>query len=145
VYRKIVVCLDGSALAEEVIPYALEQARRGGGELILLYVRTPVDRRRSWTDLEHSVKVSGSGVAGAYLAGLAERLGARGIHVEHATVSQRGRSLADAIIGFARESHADAIALTPHGRGRRIDRPLGAVASSVLRKTTVPVLVTTSR
>ena len=34
-FKKILVCLDGSELAEVILPYALEQAKRFGSELVL--------------------------------------------------------------------------------------------------------------
>jgi nucleotide-binding universal stress UspA family protein len=37
-FKKILVCLDGSSLAEQVLPYALEVAERFGGALVLLQV-----------------------------------------------------------------------------------------------------------
>jgi len=37
-YKKIAVCLDGSELAEQILPYAAEQARHFGSTLVLLRV-----------------------------------------------------------------------------------------------------------
>jgi len=39
-HRKILVCLDGSKLAEAIIPYAVEQARKFNAELVLFRVTT---------------------------------------------------------------------------------------------------------
>src|SRR5512137_2581769 len=37
-FQKILVCLDGSKLAEQILPYAAEQATRFGSNLALLQV-----------------------------------------------------------------------------------------------------------
>jgi len=40
-YKKMLVPMDGSKLAEVVLPYAKELAGRLGLDLIFLYVRSP--------------------------------------------------------------------------------------------------------
>ena len=37
-FQKILVCLDGSKLAEQILPYAAEQAARFGSNLVLFQV-----------------------------------------------------------------------------------------------------------
>ena len=37
-FQKILVCLDGSKLAEQILPYATEQATRFGSSLVLFQV-----------------------------------------------------------------------------------------------------------
>ena len=41
-YKRILLPLDGSALAEQALPYAVAQAERFGAELILLKVLEPL-------------------------------------------------------------------------------------------------------
>jgi len=37
-FEKILVCLDGSELAEQILPYASEEAAKLGSTLVLLHV-----------------------------------------------------------------------------------------------------------
>ena len=37
-FEKILVCLDGSELAEQILPYAVEEARRFQSQVVLLQV-----------------------------------------------------------------------------------------------------------
>lgn len=41
-YKRILLPLDGSAMAEQALPYAVAQAERFGAELILLRVLEPI-------------------------------------------------------------------------------------------------------
>ena len=42
-FNKILVCLDGSSLAEQILPYVTEQAKRFNSKIILLKVVTDAD------------------------------------------------------------------------------------------------------
>ena len=40
-FEKILVCLDGSNLAEQILPYAIEEALHFNSKIVLLQVITP--------------------------------------------------------------------------------------------------------
>jgi len=46
-YKRILLPLDGSAMAEQALPYAIAQAEHFQAELILLKVLEPVDSSTS--------------------------------------------------------------------------------------------------
>jgi nucleotide-binding universal stress UspA family protein len=132
----ILVPVDGSALAESAITTAVEIARPGASTIILM--RAAEARTLPGVDpTEAQVQVVGE--AERYLAGVVERLARQG--VANVETSVWYEPAAAAIIDAARLRKADLIVMTTHGRsgvGRLI---LGSVAESVLRGTTVPVLL----
>jgi nucleotide-binding universal stress UspA family protein len=125
----IVVPLDGSALAELALPYALTLARAAQGRLILLHA-APESAVRRRPDVEVQIA--------ADLDGLAELLNKDGIVV---STQLSHEAPAQAITQTAREQRADLIVMGTHGRGG-IGRALyGSVADQVLRSSPVPVFL----
>jgi nucleotide-binding universal stress UspA family protein len=47
-YKRILLPIDGSALAEQALPYAIAQAERFDAELILLRVLEPIAPMKQW-------------------------------------------------------------------------------------------------
>ena len=132
----LLVPLDGSTLAECALPRATEMARATGARLILL--RAVQAHTFPGAD-PIPAQVDAVREAEAYLTGVAERLGALG--VTQITRSVWYGPAAAAIVEAAQFNHAGLIVMTTHGRtgvGRLV---LGSVAESVLRGTTVPILV----
>jgi nucleotide-binding universal stress UspA family protein len=149
-YRKILVPLDGSELAEKVLPHAEAIARCMGAEIILF--RNPVyayettatiasPYRRAPLPLpderEEALKE-----ATAYLNKVKFGLSMRGFHVS--TVVKEGAP-AEAIILFAREAGVDLIAMSTHGRTGLSRVVFGSVAEEVLRGAGKPVLLIRSQ
>jgi nucleotide-binding universal stress UspA family protein len=133
---KIVVALDGSTLAEAAMWTALDLAEKNGASISLL-------RAAEASALPVSDKVEAQITAireaEEYLAAAVRRLADRGFrrvetHVWYGPA-------AAAIVEAAAAQKADMIVMSTHGRtglGRLI---LGSVAESVLRGTTVPILI----
>ena len=134
--QKILVPLDGSALAEAALPQALEIAESSGANLLL--IRAAEAHTLPGVDpTEAQIKVVQE--AEGYLAQVRDRLAAQG-RKEVETSVWYGPA-AYAIVEAARLNKVDLIAMTTHGRsglGRLI---LGSVAESVLRGTTTPILL----
>ncbi len=135
-FKTIVVPLDGSELAEAVLPRAIELARTCGARLILL--RAAEAHTFPGVDpTEAQVKVTME--ADQYLREVAERVKAGGIADVETSVWYGPPAYA--IVEGARLAGADLILMTTHGRsglGRLI---LGSVAEAVLRGTATPVLL----
>ncbi len=140
-YRKVVVPLDGSELAEEVLPHVVEMIRGRDSQVYLLSV-TPMMRgvARPVVDLrpdgEERQRVEQE--LKEYLRKVASRLESVAAEVE-ATV-RSGRP-ADEILTFADDVGADLIAMTTHGRSGIRDWIFGSVADRILRGATCPVLL----
>lgn len=133
---KILVPLDGSALAETALPKAIELAQDSGAKVELL--RAVEAHTLPGVDpTEAQIKVVKEGEE--YLAEAAARLKANGVKGVETSVWYG--PAAYAIVEAARLHKVDLIVMTTHGRsglGRLI---LGSVAESVLRGTITPILL----
>ena len=141
-FRKILVCLDGSSLAEQVLPYATEVAERFGSKIVLLQVvHLPASFAAAAAQggekiLEEETRRL-AGEATAYLEGVAAPLRAKGLEVE--TAAQEGPP-SETIVAYARENAVDLIAIGTHGRKSLGRLVFGSVADHVLKHSNVPVL-----
>jgi nucleotide-binding universal stress UspA family protein len=142
-YKKILVPLDGSLLAEVALGPATALARRTDAEVILLRVpaleRILITVRGStgvlWPDqaLEHSRQE-----AQLYLDARARALRDDGVNVQSEVLEG---DIASVIIDRAEALGADLIALSTHGYSGVTRWMLGSVTAKVLRSTALPVLV----
>jgi len=149
-FEKILLCLDGSELAEQVLPYAAEQASRFNSEVTLLEVVRPsstfvtpmmpgADPAAPVFVQEDASKVlRDEKEAEAYLARVAQRLRKSGLDVECVT---RFGDPGAVIVAYASESDADLIALATHGRGGLGRLVFGSVADHVLKESGLPILL----
>ena len=133
--KKIVVPLDGSALAETSIGAAVQIAREQRATLVL--VRAV---EAAWHPGEAVVDTQVRVVREAeeYLGMMADRLRGAGVTVE---TSVWYGTPAVSIIDAARAQHAGLIVMTSHGRSGLSRLILGSVAEAVLRGTTTPILL----
>lgn len=147
-YRKVVVLLDGSALAEGVLPHVAEVIRDRGSQVFLLSVSPlmkaiaptvvamrphPVDIREERGHIERELM--------GYLRTVAGRLEPVAADVQ---VSVRFGRPADEILAFVGEVGADLIAMSTHGRSGIGRWVFGSVADRVLRGAPCPVLLVRS-
>jgi nucleotide-binding universal stress UspA family protein len=148
-YERILVPLDGSALAEQVLPYVEPLAERFGSTIILLRAAPPPGTIIAGTAAGAGT-VAGPIVdptplveaeqqeAATYLEQVANRLRGRGLAVQcEEPVSPAGEAIAEQ----ARRLRADLIAMTTHGRGGLARLVLGSVADKVMRSAPCPVLL----
>jgi nucleotide-binding universal stress UspA family protein len=157
-FRRIVVPLDGSPLAEAVLPDVFTLAAGADAELLLLsVVPTPhvfavaeelqeqsfrgdlaVDGDQVVAAIEHGLTAPEEARRQRYLDALAEHLAMADFAVR--TLVRVGDAATE-IVRCARDEQADAIAMSTHGRGG-LDRLLhGSVAETVLRTARLPVLL----
>jgi len=140
VYRLAVVPLDGSPVAEAIIPFVLEIAGPLDMEIGLIRVLQPVPPQV----IEGSRHVVVEDVearrldAEEYFAPLAAELRAKGVRVQ--THVRRGDPAGE-IVACAREIGADLIAMTTHGRSGLGRLVFGSVAEAVLRHAHLPVFL----
>ncbi len=133
-YKKILVPLDGSALAERAIWHAEEIARGSDAEIVLLqavYVPMPVVPESALlTERKFLDKVTME--AAGYLERVAAELRASGRKVR--TVIDE-RPPTDAIVHVSEQEQADLIVMSTHGRSGLSRLVMGSIAESVLRAT----------
>ena len=139
-YKLAVVPLDGSPVAEAILPFVLEIAGPLDMEVALLRVLQPVPpqviegtRHMVVEDVE-ARRLD----AEEYLAPLAGELRAKAVRVQ--THVRRGDPAAE-IVGCAREIGADLVAMTTHGRSGLGRLVFGSVAEAVLRHAHLPVFL----
>jgi nucleotide-binding universal stress UspA family protein len=139
-YRRVLVPLDGSPLAEGILPFITEIAGPLDMAIVLLRVVTPIPP----TVIEGTRHVDLDDVEGRlaaareYLATVAAELATRGLRTSVAV--RRGEPVAEILAG-ARDEKADLIAMTTHGRSGLGRVLFGSVTEAVLRHSETPVFV----
>src|SRR5262245_26692230 len=124
-YGTILVALDGSKNAEQVLPVVEPLMRSGKGTLLLVQVLPPGTE-------------GPDAAAQAYLKEISARLARKKIRSEGEIV--RGDA-AVAIVRCAEERKADLVAFTSHGQGGLSQWVFGSVAQKILRGCARPLLV----
>ena len=124
-WKKILVPLDGSDLAELALPYAQELASAFKSEVILLHVSEPAS-----SQYQHMHEL--------YVEEVSDRMKERVRKVSPVVVSGKP---ADEIIGYAEKNKADLIVMTSHGRSGIMSWATGSIASKLLQAAAVPLLL----
>jgi nucleotide-binding universal stress UspA family protein len=149
VYQRILVPLDGSALAEQVLPYVQTLAERFDSTLLLLRATlSPASVIASTAVATEPMAAAAidptpiveaaEGVAVDYLFALGDRLKASGLRIELLTAEGPA---GDVIVEQARTQRVDLVAMATHGRAG-LDRVLfGSIADDVLHHAGCPVLL----
>ena len=139
-FKRVLVPLDGSRVAEGILPFILQIAGPLNMELLLVYVVRPiapqaVEETTQFTvyDIEARLKE-----AREYLTGVAADLQRQGVRLS--IDARRGEPVQE-IVAAAHESRADIIAMTTHGRSGLSRLMFGSVAEAVLRQAEIPVLL----
>ncbi len=139
-YRKILVPLDGSKLAEGVLPHAKALAYSEGAELVLLTVAAnpALDFVFSDPGLAQRAEEEQETRSKKYMREIENQLKSTGFRVS--TLLRVG-AVADTILSVADEMRVDLIAMSTHGRAGAARWLLGSVADRVVRNSQVPVLL----
>jgi nucleotide-binding universal stress UspA family protein len=141
----MLVPLDGSEVAERVIPYVERLAAATDASVVLLQA---VPTAASFASIGASPAPGVTDFvataerihdeADEYLATTAEMLAAQGVRTTHAVADGPP---AEEILRAAEQERADLIAMTTRGRGGFERLILGSVADEVLRKALLPVFL----
>ena len=163
-FERLLVPLDGSELAETVLPHVAELGQGCASEIVLLRVIPPPgDGTRALyeslrldmpvaprpelvegrTVVQHPIyrereMASLQADATRSLARAKERLSEAGVEARMEVLFGRP---AERIVDYARSEQVDLIAMVTHGRSGFRRRVFGSVAEKVLRTTTLPVLL----
>lgn len=128
---RVLVPLDGSKQAEEILPIVEEMADRHGSEILLLNSELLQEYPDVTVGRDHQY-------GRAVLKPCFDRLRAGGDRVGAAMMFGRAR---EEILKAARERDVDLVAMTTHGRTGFFRWFYGSVAENVLRESPCPVLV----
>ena len=139
-YRKILVPLDGSKVAEGVLPHAKALAYSEGAELILLTVGTNPALEFAFSDpgLARSAVLEQEERSKKYISEIEAQLKAAGFKT---STQLRVGSVAEVILEVADELQVDVIAMSTHGRTGAARWLLGSMAERVVHNSKVPVLL----
>jgi nucleotide-binding universal stress UspA family protein len=141
VYKKILVPLDGSELAESALAHVVPLAKCLGSEIALFRVLSvPVGSYMLVTEprlIEEAAK-GAEDDAHAYLKDVAEKLRADGLKV---SFDVGAGAIGETIQEYATNIHADLIAMCTHGRGGLARLVIGSVADQLLRHSKIPILL----
>jgi nucleotide-binding universal stress UspA family protein len=148
-FKKILVCLDGSEMAEKVLPYATEEAVRFDSDLVLFRAISepyliglalpgmpgvPIN-----ADVVENQEILEEKEAKFYLKSLAEKLQVeKNLRVAYDTAIG---AAGPAIVTNFEKQEIELIAIATHGRsgpGRVI---IGSVADHVIRHSNLPILL----
>lgn len=140
--KHILVPLDGSAVAERILPPAAALGALTNAAFTLLQVVPPeaAGYETDWPTTRTEAGMLRTIQAGAqtYLDRVAERLGAQSLEVHTAVLSGQ---TAPAILEYAHSHAVDLIALATHGRSGAARILLGSIADKIVRGATTPVLL----
>lgn len=134
-FKKILIPLDGSECAENVLPVVEKLATELKAELVLLRVALAITFP-GWDPTEAQLRVVRE--AEEYLRMVEERLRTKGFKVEsHVRYGED----AEEILEHAAQKEIDLIAMTTHGRSGVKRFLLGSVAEKVLRHSPKPIFL----
>jgi nucleotide-binding universal stress UspA family protein len=152
VLRRLVLPLDGSGLAEQIIEPAVELGRMMEASFTLVRVVRPllpwwspeeqVSRGESAREVIDEIEAGQDALrksAEQYLETVAEGLRQRGLEVQTCVLVEE--QSAEGILDEAEREGGDLIALETHGRRGLARLFLGSVADKVVRAGAIPVLV----
>ncbi len=137
-YKRVLVPLDGSELAEVVFAYARELAARLGLDLVLLHVASP--HERDLIPLHRAYVERAAGILRRESEELQKKVG---IQPKGGGVAAEGElavgHAAEEILSCALRQNIDLILMATHGRSGIKRWALGSVADKVLRASKIPV------
>jgi nucleotide-binding universal stress UspA family protein len=143
VYNRVLLAIDASELAEQILPLMEAPADKFGASMILVRTNPALERAvaaqagiaAGYVDPTPIIDEKQTEATG-YLARVGERLIGRGPTV---VWKQPEGPASESIVEHAEVSSADLIALTTHGRGGLGRAVFGSVDDEVLRRATYPV------
>jgi nucleotide-binding universal stress UspA family protein len=139
-FNKILVPLDGSDLAECVLPHVHALARNNNAKIILLHVgeqNKPPDQARPVDPLSWRFRQV---EAENYLENVAQRLQATKLSNSIETVLLEGQA-AERIIELAHERHVDLIVLSSHGRNGLSSWNVSSVVQKIILRAYTSVFI----
>jgi nucleotide-binding universal stress UspA family protein len=140
-FKRILVPLDGSPLAEKCLPYAEDMAEHLGSEIMIVNVASPLERTdkpdyqayisRTAADIEQRIKKSSHIPGGEKIKVASSVINTDGILIHPA----------EHIVSYAEKNNASLIIMATHGRTGIGRWALGSTANKVVRAAKCPVLL----
>ena len=168
-FQRTLVCLDGSKMAEEILPYATEHCSGFKSEVILLQVINahitipPPESTHVLTfgldskpDQVHTSDLGKTTTlepkAGLQLKEIEREQGEAKVYLDGIAAKLRAQDLkvktvtlqgdvSDSILNYARSSNISLIAITTHGKSGLKGSVMGRVAANILKEASIHVLL----
>jgi len=138
-YKRILLPLDGSSLAEQALPHAIAIAERFQSELILLQVLVPLPRAPTSTEATVlRAEEATAALVREYLKRVAASVQEPSITVQVITIEGRPHFQ---ILQYAETNQVDMIVMCSRGQSGLSRWMVGSVADRVMRGANVPVLL----
>jgi nucleotide-binding universal stress UspA family protein len=148
-FKKILVCLDGSELAEKILPYAVQEATHFESELVLFRVFSESGLISLAVPGIPGIQVNPGSVEQRviedekqieeYLKRLASELQAdKSLRI---TCDSRRGSAGPVIVEYSAANQIELVAIATHGRSGPGRVVLGSVADYVIRHSNLPLLL----
>ena len=152
-YQKVLVPLDGSKLAENVLPHVEMMVKAGAGEVILTTVTERISAHSynvQLTPVSETLPVLEPVVKMPVSVGKMQRQGERYLNRIAKGLTKKGIKVrtsvllgnpADEIGSLAEEEDVDLIIMSSHGRSGHSRWALGSISDKMLRASQVPMLL----
>ncbi len=149
-FEKVLVCLDGSALAEQILPYIVGDSKKFKKVILLKVIATPsvnipvgvpgetASPLQTKSMLDHAKKELEE--SPDYLESKAQSLRKIGLKVECVVLEG---SPTKTIINYAHENNIGLIAIATHGHSGLRHITMGSTAEYILKNAGLPVLMVT--
>lgn len=149
-FEKVLVCLDGSVLAEQVLPYIVGDSKKFKKVVLLKVIAAPgidialgvpgetIGPVQTKAMLEHAKKELEE--SPAYLESKAQPLRKLGLKVECVVLEGAAKT---SIVQYAHDNNIGLIAIATHGRTGLRAITMGSTAEYVLKHSGLPVLMVT--
>ncbi len=134
-FDHILIPLDGSSLAECVLPHTVAVARALGAQVTLLRVLEPASAGRIVDQLDWQIRKT---EAETYLEEVTASLRKAGLKAERVILEGQA---ADHIIQFVRNHDVDLIVLGSHGRSGLSGWNVSSVVQKVILRAYVPIMI----
>ena len=140
--ERVLVPLDGSALARQALPFAIDLAARAHAQIVLLEAIPPTIEAYPYVPLPTSIRDLLHEQALRELRGVAERLRQQDLP---ATWMVRDGNAAEAIVDTAARQRIDLLVMATHGYSGIRRWALGSVADKVLHASPAPLVLIRAR
>ena len=146
-FDKILVPLDGSKLAECILPYVEELVKGQKVKEVILFrvceqpeipADYPASMPASWEKHVKDIMTSTQQQCSLYLGDVEKKLKSLGVKIKVETYLGNA---ADEIVKCAEKNQVDLIIMASHGRSGVSKWAFGSVAEKVFRRTCVPILM----
>jgi nucleotide-binding universal stress UspA family protein len=141
-YKRILVPLDGSELAECTLPHVIKLIKQGSAEEVIILNVVGADI--PWDEMDRGIDLYALRqklliTSEKYIENIASKLSSEGIKVKAESVEHNRP--AHTIVDYAKNNSVDLIVMATHGYAGIQKMLLGSVAFKVLNESHVPVLL----